>query len=210
MKRGASKHLLGLLILCSFSLLVSSEVRGGQIQQPSIKEVNWDRVKDNLDTFFDLPCSKNAKMVLDSMPVGEVSIEKGDLSGMMELARQKYTIIKTEVLSGNRDAAELLFRLLAFADGADASDIQETMGLLIRVNPRLFLDMLFNYHKSPMFRDGYPVTTLAPAYWDSKGAQRYELEMRIIALESVGGSKYSEIIRNSVQQLRTMIFKISL
>lgn len=194
--------LLLIMILCG--------VVNSQSEHASEALVDWDKVKHRFSSFFEYPSPENAESLMKLLPAGEVSKEIGDRSGALELAMADYTILETEVLAGNRYAADVLFRLLSLSDGALTMDIMETMGLLIRVKPKYFLDLVLKYRESPFLKEEFPVYAVGPAYREKKGASKYEYEMRIEALESVSGSKYAEVIGECVRELRTMIFRLSL
>jgi len=197
-------------ILCIFIIMALSGIVNSQSEHASEALVDWDKVKHCFSSFFEFPSPENAESLMKLLPAGEVSKEVGDRSGALEMAMADYTILETEVLAGNRYAADVLFRLLSLSDGALTMDIMETMGLLIRVKPKYFLDLVLKYQESPFFKEKYPVYAVGPAYREKKGARKYEYEMRIEALESVSGSKYTEVIGECVRELRTMIFRLSL
>jgi hypothetical protein len=197
-------------VLCIFIIMVLCGVVNSQSEQAREILVDWDKVKHRFSSFFEYPSPENAESLMKLLPASEVSKEIGDRSGAMESAMADYTILETEVLAGNRYAADVLFRLLSLSDGALTMDIMETMGLLIRVKPKYFLDLVLKYQEGPFFKEEYPVYAVGPAYREKKRARIYEYEMRIEALESVSGSKYTEVIGECVRELRTMIFKLSL
>lgn len=204
------KVLLGFLMICIFINMALSGIVNSQAGHASEDLVEWDKVKQYFSVFFEYPSPENAKSLMNSLPAGEVSKQVGDRSGTLDLVMDYYTILETEVLAGNKYAAEVLFRLLSLSDGALTMDILETIGMLIRANPKLFLDMVISYRESPFIKNRYPVYAVGLAYREKIKARRYEYEMRIETLESVSGSKYSEIIEECVRELKTLIYKISL
>ena len=199
--------LVGLCISMATALAVSRMSFGSPIRnQESI--LDWDLARERFAVFFEWPCPDNAVKLLNSLRRGEVSKEKGDRSGTMELIDRDYSILETEAVAGNRYAAEVLFRLLSISDGALTGYILQTMGTIIRVNPILFLDMALKYRESGFLGYRMPVYGITPGYVDNTKARRYEYEMRIRALEGVTGEKYSEVIAESVAELKSLIKRL--
>jgi hypothetical protein len=194
------------LWISSLAILTLARFGFGQAQHPSESLADWDKIRQHFETLYQCPCSENAKTLMNSIPKGRISKKSGDYSGMVEFIMDKYSLLETEVLAGNRYAAEVLFRLLSVSDGAFTSDILATIGLLIRINPKLFLDMVINYRESPFLKERLPVYGIGLEYVDNKTARRYEYEMRIKSLESIDGDEYAETIDSCVRVLKAMIF----
>ncbi len=185
----------------------SSPSPAGQAQ---IGTIAWEKAKEQLDVFFGRPSPENAQNLLRSLPSGQIFKEVGDRSGTMDLIDRNYTILETEVLAGNRFAAEALLRLLRMSDGAVAENILQTLGTLVRVNPQLFLKVLIRNREGHNTNSRMPVYGVGPGYFENPSACRYEYEMRIKSLESVGGAEYLAVITECVAELKSMIFKLSL
>ncbi|MFQ6070843.1 MAG: hypothetical protein ACE5LC_10025, partial [Candidatus Aminicenantales bacterium] len=113
-----------------------------------------------------------------------------------------YGVLENEIWAGNRYAVEAVFRLLNFSDAGFSKDLRTTLATLIRINPRLFLEVLYEYRNSRSVKAaGPPVLILPVAYVDRFKAQVYEYRMRIKALESVDEPKYREIRKACVDLL---------
>ena len=166
--------------------------------------IDWGKIKSAFDAFLEYPSPENSKAFLDSIPKDKTKNERGDKSKIMDyiIDSFNYGILENEIWAGNRYAVEAAFRLLNFSDGQFAEDLCTTLGTLIRINPRLFLEAIYEYRNSWFVRvAGPPVHNFDLAYADRLKAQTYEYKMRIKALESVSDQKYMEIRKVCVDQL---------
>ena len=168
------------------------------------KTMDWDMVKSAFDAFLEYPSPENAKAFSDAIPRDKTKNERGNKSKTIDYITDglTYGVLDNEILAGNRYAVEAAFRLLNFSDGGFARDLCITLGSLIRINPRLFLEVLYEYKSSWVIKAaGPPVLNLGYAYVDRFKAQAYENRMRIKALESVADPKYMEIRKACVDKL---------
>jgi hypothetical protein len=86
------------------------------------------------EAYLNDPTPKNAASV------SEVSYSAGTLDS--NPVSEDLDLLEAEVLSGDRYAVRLAFRLLKHSDGHAGEALCITLGRLIRANPRLFLEEL--------------------------------------------------------------------
>jgi hypothetical protein len=194
------------LFLCLIVAATVNYLPGGYQSGAAIDEeiMDWDKVMSAFDVFLEYPSPENTKAFMDSIPKDETKNESGDASKTIDhiIDAFSYGILENEIWAGNRYAVEAAFRLLNFSDGEFAEDLCTTLGTLIRINPRLFLEVLYEYKNSWFVKEvGPPVHNLGYAYVDRLKAQQYELRMRIKALESISDPKYMEIRKACIDQL---------
>jgi hypothetical protein len=150
---------------------------------------------------------ENAKAFLCTLPKDKPENEKGDASKTRYYIYFKYSLWESKVLAGDRYITEAVFRLLNVADGAFAEALGTVLSTLAQINPRLFLEILYEYRNAWYVKHiGYPVDG---SNYNNPKDQISELERRIKALESVKDPKYSELRDECIRQLREAIWKIS-
>ena len=174
--------------------------------------IDWDKIKSSFDTYLEYPSPENAKAFLDTLPKDKTENEKGDGSKVLYyiFTFRNYAVLKNEIWAGDRCSTEAAFRLINVADGAYAETLDMTLGALVRINPSLFLEVLYEYKDLWLFKyNGYPVYGVGPGHDERTKASIYEYRMRIKALESVKDPIYSEIIKACVRQLDEAIKDLS-
>jgi hypothetical protein len=174
--------------------------------------INWDKIKSSFDAYLEYPSPENAKAFLDTLPKDKIKNEKGDGSKVLYyiFTFRNYAILENEIWAGDRYSTEAAFRLINVADGGFAEDLHMTLGALVRINPRLFLEVLYEYKNAWYVKyTGYPVDMVGPGYEDRTKTRIYEYRMRIKALESVKDPKYWVIIKACVRQLNEAIMELS-
>lgn len=97
---------------------------------------------------------------------------------------QDLALLEVQVISGDREAVRLGFRLLKAADGHLAETLDIMLGRLIRIGPRLFLEEL-----KALGAEATGLATLVgnfgEPYLHREVAQTYEAEARISSLRRV-------------------------
>jgi hypothetical protein len=135
------------------------------------------------EEFITLPTPEHAgavnAMVLSGTPNEDQAFTTNE-RGLM--------ILDAQVRAFDKEAVELSFRLLKIADGHYGEMLSESLGGLIRPNPKMFLQHFARHQKSVVRLDAL-VGNFGVNYIDSLEAQRYEVEMRIKALKSVSDPK---------------------
>lgn len=167
--------------------------------------LNWNEIRIAFEKFYVHPGINEAREVLRLLPIGRVDNYNGDREEVMRLVFHKnnYGILRNEIYYGNSVCLDIAIRLHEFSDGHYAEQLDETIGVLIRINPRLFLSKM-NEYREIFEKDGrrWPVDILPPEYVDRLEAQAYEIEMRIKAIETVKDKCYAEIKTICIDQLK--------
>lgn len=184
---------------------------GPQAHKPSSPDLDWSGVLPVFEQYFNYPAPENAKAVLSVLPKERPGKVLGDTSRALGYinSAETYGILALESEAGDRYSAEILFRLLAITDVPETKYIKSTLGSIVRLNPRLFLEVLYEYKgTSSMKTAGYPVAYLGDAYLNRPCASRHELEKRIEALERVDDQKYIELKQTCLSELEQAIEKL--
>lgn len=149
-------------------------------------ESTWERYLSN-------PTGANAMAVSDA----------GYGDNQNDVARLEWdlTLLEVQVISSDKDAVDLAFRLLAKSDGHSAEMLNEMLGRLIRINPRLFLDAL-KRGQLPSGKFGDLVGNFGVVYVDRDRAHDYERDQRIAALMRVKTGSLSALRDQCIIHLR--------
>lgn len=118
----------------------------------------------------------------------------------LENAERDIELLEKQILRSEREAVSLGFRALAHADGHIGEMLSEVLGLLIKVNPSLFLQELKN-HRSSVRRLDSLVGDLGDDFVDEEAATRREFAARIKALKSVTDPKHRTVRNECVAEL---------
>ena len=174
--------------------------------------VDWGKIKSSFDAYLEYPSPENAKAFSDTLPTDYVKVDTETARKVVHYIYtfRNYAILKNEIWAGDRYSTEAAFRLINVADGAFGETLDMTLGTLVRINPGLFLEVLYEYKDLWLFKyKGYPVYGVGYGYYDRTNARIYDYRLRIKALESVKYPKYSEIIKACVSQLNEAIRELS-
>jgi len=173
--------------------------------------VDWDKFSELLASYLDYPSTRNAGLLSEALPKSPPEEATGDRIRAFELlfSPEAYPVLKNEIFAGDRNAVEVAFRLLNTSDGFSTTTLLMTIGALIRINPRLFLEVVLEHRNSDFIKKkGYPVYSVGPGYYFRLEAQKYELEMRIKALQSVQDQKYNDIRKACIEKLMESIHRL--
>ncbi len=137
-------------------------------------------------------------------PVPENADRVAEISyteGKYDLTRidQDLMLLEVQMVAADSSAVDLAFRLKA--DGYVGQTVSEMLGSLIRVNPRLFLQVL-QRNRSTVVRLDSLVGGFGPAYVDRERAQNYERDQRLAALLSVNDPALVKVRDECVAILR--------
>jgi hypothetical protein len=138
------------------------------------------------EVYVDDPTPQNAKAVTEMSYARPLTEEK-----KMEAIETDLDVLETEVISGDREAVRLAFRLFEATNGHVAELLSQIVGRLIRIQPRLFLQEL--RHAWPVPRLDALVGALGDAFVDREEAQKYELAARAAALKQVQDSSLRKV-----------------
>jgi hypothetical protein len=178
---------------------------GGHLQAKLASQAfSWAKVIAAYDAYVDYPSSDNAKALLATLPSNKPNEENGDREQALEhiFSSQNWRVLENELLAGEKIPFEILLRLTNFTDAGFTESIEVILGSVIRIRPRLFLEVLYNYRNLVYLRRfGCPALNTNPFYGYHPKAIRYELEKRIEALESVKDQKYAEIRDSCIKSL---------
>lgn len=112
-------------------------------------QVKWEEIKELVNTFLINPDKENAQLLYKLLPP-----ENKLLKEQPELAerflhyliweRDAKVVFTYEIITGNINAAKLAYKLLIISDGYYAEEICRILSCLIRINPRLFLEVILS------------------------------------------------------------------
>jgi hypothetical protein len=127
------------------------------------------------------------KYLKEPTPENAGKIKKVEYSSADErennLLRDLY-LLEIQVISSDREAGRLAFRLISEAEGHYGEMLCIMLGRLIRIDPKLFLEELKN-HRNLILSLGHLVGNFGPEYVDRLEAGLYEARMRIVALKKI-------------------------
>jgi hypothetical protein len=170
--------------------------------------LDWNEVLPAFERYFNYPSPENAKAVLAVLPREKPDKLVGNTGQALEyiINSREFGILASEALAGERYSAEILFRLRNFSDGWASEVVDGTLGAILRINPKLFLEVLFEYQDASFIkRGGYPVAYPNYSYNNHPSAFKYELGKRIEALERVDDPKYDKLKQACLRELRKEI-----
>ena len=101
-------------------------------------------------------------------------------------------VLESQVFAGDRAAIFLAYRIIKKSGGSIAEDLYQSLGLLIRINPKLFLETLQDSYNDSI-DIGALVGNLGIAFVDRPSARRYELAARIKAIDSVHSGRLKKV-----------------
>ena len=195
---------LGLAFLMPFfPFQLAHQLHGKENAQANISS-SWKKAKDAVDKLWKEPSSETAAEFYISISTGKgIENDKTELldyifgpNPKMMSSSMRVGSITMEMLSGDIYAARSEIRLLGFVYSgwqrppsvtSDAAElILANLGMLVRVNPAIFLKACQAEQKDPYLRDnGFPVGFVSDIMKEIKTRASYELEMRKESLRSV-------------------------
>ena len=149
--------------------------------------VNWAALKSAFEEYANYPTGDNAKKAIDLLPSEHISYtgaEDEDETIKFIYKRYQLGMLERQVISGERQAVRLAYNLISIADGAFAEDLNIMLGQLIRINPTLFLEGLYEY-QGLVERFDALAGNKGDVYVDRLKAQCYEMQLRIDSLSKV-------------------------
>ncbi len=147
--------------------------------------------------YISYPSSENAIQVYTLLPdtghvFNYIDIDE-ELEDTLWDVFESLGMLERQVYSSGREAVRLAFRLLTtWADGACAEELSSILGALIRINPKLFLEELYNHYNLILLLDAL-VGNFGYEYYGSDKAERLETSLRIKALKQVTEPKLVEV-----------------
>jgi len=158
------------------------------------QSISWDNSLKTAKAYFNYPSTENALRFYNNLPAFNVEVaEIKDTKNFLDLIHyldENLPILSREMNISDRNAMKVAFRLMNISDGTLAESLDAALGDLIRINPRMFLEELLSCPNREYIKEiGYPVTSGGLYYvgqWPQ--VEKYELEMRLKALETVKDS----------------------
>lgn|GEM_PF-1120217 len=172
----------------------------------------WDELLKVYDAYVDYPSPENAKALLDALPADTPLEEIGDARrGLRHIfSSDNYPVLYEEAVCGDGTAIEIYFRLLNITDGFYSEVVMSTLGLFVRVQPQLFLELLSVYKNTKHIKwHGYPVSFVGTGHNIHMKARVHILEKRVEALETVKDPKFTELNEDCIKELRARIIKVN-
>jgi len=122
---------------------------------------------------------------------------------------EDYIILYEEAVAGDRTAVEIFFRLLNISDGGTLELVQADLGLIVRLYPKLFLEILSRYKDTKHVKThGYPVWFVGSGHNMHPRAAKYILKKRMEALSTVDKPEYKELRDTCLKTIEEIIKKI--
>lgn len=162
-------------------------------------QVNWDHIMKAAEAYVANPSSENALQLFNSIPESQIpasyrheEFEKVSFYIFEKVLVRLYDL----VIQADRNAVKAWIRLYAISDGAFSEDLNDGMGDLIQVDPKMFLEEINDFpwpHDYGDFTDWLSkghivceggILNKSQEEIDEKAAHE-ELGMRIKALETV-------------------------
>jgi hypothetical protein len=155
--------------------------------QPRNQKVDWVKLGAAWENYMDYPSSENADKVYNLLPAQghfNYTHEHQEEDETSELIYSNLKMLERQIYSSDRHAVKLGFRLFTIADGGFAEYLDDILGSLIRINPRLFLEELKENRDIIMGLDGL-LGNFGDPYVDRMKAHDLEASLRVKALRSV-------------------------
>jgi len=195
------KHILTAMIGILF--LAASLFRA--VGEENTERVDWPSLKVAFQIYADYPIDSNALKVIALLPKQSHVRYTGakEEKETIDFIYDAYELgmLERQVISGNYQAVRLAFNLIAIADGGFAEDLDIMLGILIRINPKLFLEGLNEFHGLIGNIDGL-VGNKGALYVDRLKGQCFEEKLRINALLKVREIKLENVREECIKVLQ--------
>jgi hypothetical protein len=195
---------VGVLLTCSLSLGTAAVVN---------EPIDWCKIRTSFKAFVDDPSPANGRIFVDALPKrpsrNPNEIEFKERLKTLDLIVNPigHSAFRKITIDGNRYAFEAVFRLLNISDAAYSEMLLSLLGEIVRIHPRKFLDVLYEYRDMEAFvADGFPVTWTK--YDPRSKEEENELRMRIEALDSVSDEKYREVRDICVSEIQKALIRL--
>jgi hypothetical protein len=193
-------------------MAIGTNIGISNIQKPGQYDsvYRWDQVLNAYNAYVACPSEENAKSLRDSLPEDWGNNLIGDANKALHhiFSIDNYPILSQEALTGDRNALEILFRLLNVTDGFYLETIESALGLCIRIWPEKVLEVIYKYRDTEQIRTrGYPISFIGAGHNVHPGAEAYILKKRIKAIETVHDPRYAKIKEGCINQLNKALEK---
>lgn len=160
--------------------------------------LSWEEVKELVDLFLNNPTKEYFQMVEENV-FSKIDKDAKQFPQWIETllryclwGEESSWIVEYEMFAGNLYVAKFNYYLLHISDGVYAEDLAENFGKLIRINPKLFLQ-IFKEETTKDYIDSVIGCSIFEETDLYKKYERYDLEKRIEALKSVSDPELKPI-----------------
>jgi hypothetical protein len=167
---------------------------GSGSPQTDTGATDWDKIMNTAQTYFATPTSENAHEFYAALPTkkGDWGTLKGDRKKAESFIWDNLDVLDKKVLKPYRNAVKIAVGLFPISDGIYGEWLNNMLGDLIRVDPKMFLEetggRLAELRKRGSWNDGYILcngTILDGESTASNETKLKELKLRIVALKTV-------------------------
>jgi hypothetical protein len=200
-----SRSALSLRMILSAFLLLGY----GLVAQEN--NIDLDSLEKAARIYINYPSSENARLFRQGLPeqplIGNFDVDRYDR--LFSYVFENLEVLARQVSVGDREAVKLGFRLYNFSSGLFTMELDAMLGDLIRTHPQLFLEELGSSPNARWIKTlGYPLCESNLNFNDTRDApDRYELEMRIKALESVTDGALVDLRNTCIAEIRKCLEK---
>jgi hypothetical protein len=156
--------------------------------------------------YIEYPSTENARLFCLSLPEQPLrgNFDVNRYHKLFYYVSNNLSVLARQVSVGDRDAVKLGFRLYNISDASFTESLNCIMGDLVRSHPQLFLEELKSSPNAEEIKEvGYPVVQASLSFEGQRPmAHRYELEMRIKALESVTDKSLVNLRDTCIKEIR--------
>jgi len=145
-------------------------------------------------TYFTYPSTENARLFyLGLQKPLRPDVER--FNRLFDFVLDNLGVLARQIFAGDRNAAKLGFALYDYSSGLLTMELDAIMADSIRFHPQLFLEELKAAPNGKRIKElGFPLRESRLNFSDNREeAHRYELEMRIKALETVTKAELSDL-----------------
>jgi hypothetical protein len=192
-----SRYLI-LCVLVQFSSVLS--------QDSASSRLDWNKLSIAWQGFLSNPTKTNGTKVCLLLPSKHYGITEPDSVYHKSWDSLYENLYKLEalVISQRRIAVKVAFSLFPISDAAFTETLDQMLGKLIQINPRMFLEELSS-HRNLVGALGGLLGNLGEEFVDNIEAQNSEIKLRIRALKSVKIKMLSSVRDECIAELQTQI-----
>ncbi|MGB8957563.1 MAG: hypothetical protein WCC00_00990 [Candidatus Aminicenantales bacterium] len=167
---------------------------------------DWDTLEMAARTYFNYPSTENARLFyLGLQKPLRANMDRSNK--LFDFVFKNLYVLARQIHEGDRNAVKLGFWLYNYSSGLYTMELDAMMADSIRSHPQLFLEELkASPNAQQIKRLGYPLCESRINSSDDQGAEhRYELEMRIKALESVTNDELVDLRDICLREIRNCL-----
>jgi len=154
-------------------------------------------------TYFTYPSTENARLFyLGLQKPLRPDVER--FNRLFDFVLDNLGVLARQIFAGDRNAAKLGFALYDYSSGLFTMELDAIMADSIRFHPQLFLEELKAAPNGKRIKElGFPLCESRLNFSDNREeAHRYELEMRIKALETVTKAELLDLRDTCLRKIR--------